>query len=90
MEGNPGMVALTVQGAMQTPGSGIGRVGPVHRLRIVGIDQNQVRGLDAREVGLIGIHQKLRAIVIHGHREMICHTLVHIESCGPTKRSGKV
>ena len=47
MEGHAGMLALTVQGAMKTPGGGIGRVRPVHRLCIVGIDQNQVRGFDA-------------------------------------------
>ena len=45
-----GMLALTVQGAMQTPSSGVWRVGAVHRFRIVSIDQNQVRGLDAREM----------------------------------------
>ena len=50
MERYSGMLALTVQGAMQTPGSGVWRVGPVHRFRIVSIDQNQVRGLDAREM----------------------------------------
>ena len=68
MEGNAGMVALTVQGAMQTQavGSGASRRFIV---RIVGIYQNQVRGLDAREMRLIGIHQKFGAIVIHSHRK---------------------
>ena len=56
MERHASMLALSVQGAMQTPGSGIGRVGPVHGFWIVGIDQNQVRGLDARKMRLIGIH----------------------------------
>ena len=47
MERHAGMAKLAVQGAMQTPGGWVGGVRPTHRLWIVGIDQNQVRGFDA-------------------------------------------
>jgi len=90
MERDAGMLALTVQGAMQTPGSGVWRIGPVHRFRIVSINQNQVRGLDARKMRLIGVHQKLGAVLVDGHREVIRYPLVKIEPSGPAKGGGKI
>ena len=43
---------------MQPPGGRVGRIGPVHRLGIVGVDQQQVARLDAREMHLVGVHQE--------------------------------
>ena len=90
MECDAGMTALSVQGAMQTPSGGVGRVGPIHRLWIVGIDQNQVRGFDTREMRLIGVHQKLCAVIVDGHRKVIRHALVKVEPRGPAKRSSEI
>ena len=90
MECYAGMATLTVQGAMQTPGGGVGGVRPTHRFWIVGIHQNQVGGLDAREMRLIGVHQKLRAALVDGHREVIRHALVKVEPCGPAKGSSEI
>jgi hypothetical protein len=90
MERHAGVLALSVQGAMQTPSSRIGRVGPVHCFRIVSIDQNEVRGLNAREMRLIGVHQKLRTGLVNSHREVIRYPLVKVEPRGPAKGSGEI
>ena len=90
MERHAGMATLAVQGAVQTPSGGVGRVRAVHCLWIVGIDQNQVGGLDTREMRLVGVHEKLRAVLVDGHREVIRHALVKVEPRGPAKGSCEV
>jgi hypothetical protein len=69
------------QGAMHTAkqpaGGWIGRIRPVHRLRIIGIDQNQFACADAGEMHLVGVHQKAAAVRIDHERKMIGHGLMH-------------
>jgi hypothetical protein len=79
------MRAQPVNRAMQPPGRGIGRAGPVHRFRVVGIQQQQVRGPDSGEVHLVGIHQEPRAVTADRKAEMIGHRLVHVQPRGPAE-----
>ena len=46
MERYAGVLALSVQGTVQAPGGGVGRVGAIHSLWIVGVNKNQVGSLD--------------------------------------------
>ncbi|GIR14689.1 MAG: hypothetical protein CM15mP25_4440 [Gammaproteobacteria bacterium] len=39
---------------------------------------------------MIGVHQKLRAVLVDGYREVIRHALVKVEPRGPSKRSREV
>ena len=71
---------------MQAPSGGIRRVRAVHGFRVVGIDQNQVRGPDAREMRLVGVHQKLRAVLVDGNREVVCHALVKAGAVRPSEK----
>lgn len=90
MERYAGVLALSVQGAVQAPGGGIGRVRAGHGVRIVGVNENEIGGLDAREMRLVGVHQKLCAVLVDGYREVIRHTLMKIEPSSPAKGGGEI
>ena len=75
---------------MQPPGGGIGRIGPLHRCGILGIQEQQVRGGDAGKMHLVGVHQELRAFGVHRETEMVRDPFVHVEPLGPAKGGGKV
>jgi hypothetical protein len=58
------MAAKPVDGAVQPPGRRVRRVRAAHRLGIVGVDQKQVAGPDAREMHLVRVHQEAQAAVV--------------------------
>jgi hypothetical protein len=81
---------IAMDGAVQPPRRRIGRVRTGERIRIIGIDHQEVARLDAREMHLVGIHQELRAVVVDGQREMIGHRLVHVEPRRPAKGTSEI
>ena len=90
MERDAGMRAQTVQCPVQPPCRRVRGIGAAHRLRIVGINEDQIRGFDSGEMRLIGIHQKLRAASVNGDREMVSYAFMKIESRSPSKRCGEI
>ena len=81
---------IAVDRAMQTPGGRIRRVRAGKRLGIVGVDQQQIARLDAREMHLVGIHQESGAVVVDGQRKMVGHRLVHVEPHRPAEGAGEI
>jgi len=79
-----------VQPTMQAPCCWVGCVWAGERVGVVGIDHDHVRGFDAREVHLIGVHQELRAIIIDRHRKVVCDGFVHLEPGRPAKGGGQL
>lgn len=39
---------------------------------------------------LVGIHQELRAVLVHRKAEMIGHAFMHVQPFGPAESRGKV
>mmetsp|Transcript_24078 Transcript_24078/g.44489 ORF Transcript_24078/g.44489 Transcript_24078/m.44489 type:complete len:242 (+) Transcript_24078:154-879(+) len=85
-----GMGAMPMHATMQPPGRGIRRIGPFHAGRVIGIDHDQVRRLDARKMHLVGVHQEFGPVLVDGKGEMVRHCLVHVQAHGPAKGGGKV
>ena len=78
-----------MHGTVQPPSRWIRCPRFIHRRGIIGIDQQQIARTDPREMHLIGIHQKLCAILIDCKREVIRNRLVKIHSRSPPKRRSK-
>ncbi len=66
------------------PGRGID-VGVISTVGIIGIQQQQVTGPDAREMLPLRVEQKLFAIGRHGRAEMVGHRFVHAQMGDDTK-----
>ena len=81
---------LRVHGAMNGPGRRVGRIGLVHSGFIIGIEQQQVTGLDAGKMFPARVHQKGFAIRRDSKTEMIGHSLVHVQFSGEAEGGGKV
>jgi hypothetical protein len=39
---------------------------------------------------LVGVHQELRIVVVHGEREMVRNGLVHVEPRRPAESAGEI
>ena len=81
---------VAVDGAVQSPGGRVGRVGAAQRLGVVGVDEQQVARLDAREMHLVRVHQEFRAVVVDGEREMVGHRFMHVEPGRPAEGAGEI
>jgi len=81
---------VAMDGAMQAPGRRIGRIGTGQRFGIVGVDQKQVAGLDAREMHLVRVHQEFRAVLVDGQREMVGDRLMHVQPRRPAEGGSEV
>jgi len=64
--------------AVDRPGRGV-HVRMLSTARIIGVQQQQVAGTNAREVLPLRVDQKLFAIRRHGRAEMVGHRLVHAQ-----------
>ena len=66
------------------------RIRPAHRLRIIGIDQQQFACPDAGEMHLVGVDQKAAAVRIDSDRKMIGHGFMHPEPRRPAELAGEI
>ena len=76
--------------AMDRPGGEVRRIRAVHGRLVVGIEQQQFRGLDAREMPPARVHQELLAVGRYGQAEVIGHRLVPVKLDGQPKCRRKV
>ena len=90
MHGAACVFAMAMQPAMQAPSGGIWRIGAFHTRRIIGIDNDQIRGFDARKVHLIGVHQEFGSLGVNGQAKVIGHRLMHVQSHRPAKGGGEI
>jgi len=90
MKCHPGMWAPAVHRPVQPPCRRVRGVRAVHRLRVIGINEDQVRRPNSGEMRLIGVHQKLRAVIVNGNGEMVSHAFMKIKSRCPPKGRGKI
>ncbi len=85
-----GMRQGAVDGAVQAPGGGVGRIGAVQGFGIIGVDLDQAGGGDAGEMPAVGVDQKPRALGVHREREVVGHRLVQLEFHRPAEGGGEV
>ncbi|MNL09551.1 hypothetical protein D3C87_1303170 [compost metagenome] len=84
-----GVRLVAVQGAVQGPRGDVRRVGAVEAGGLIGVDQQQVAGLDPREMLAVRIDQKLPTVPRDRHAEVIGDGLVQVQPRGPAKRAGQ-
>ena len=61
---------------VNAPRGRIGRVRAIHRVLVVGVEQQQLARLDPREMPPSGVHEELLAVGRDGQAEVVCHGLV--------------
>src|ERR1700742_3588545 len=90
MHDAPSMRHLRMNPGMKIPGSWIRSVRLRERRRIVCIEQQQLAGLDLREVSPARVHQKLAPVLRHRDTEVVGDRLSHAEARKPTEGGSQV
>ena len=79
-----------VNAPVQPPCGRIRRVRAFECVRIIGVNHDQITGLDPAEMHLVGVHQEPCAIVIDRETKVICHAFVHIQPRRPAECGGHI
>src|SRR6476660_7488442 len=84
------MRQASMDAAVNAPRRLVGRIGPLHGLLVVGIEEEEIRSLDPREMPPTRIHEEALAVGRDRQAEMIGDRLVPVERLGKSEGGGEI